>query len=133
MSFFEKMTAEKAKMLSPLVLAFIGDAVMTLYVKEYLAKSSDAKAGKLHIAASKIVCSEAQADLLDKIYETLTETEKGIFLRCRNAKYNSVSKNGTIADYKKASGLEAVLGYNYLIGDMDRCGVLLKFALPNNN
>jgi len=132
LEFFEKMTLEKAKMLSPLVLAFIGDAVMTLYVKEYLAKTSDAKAGKLHIAASKIICSEAQADLLDNIYEMLTENEKGIFLRCRNAKYNSVSKNGTVADYKKASGLEAVLGYNYLIGDTHRCGFLLNHALPKN-
>lgn len=133
MNFFEDMPAEKAKMLSPLVLAFVGDAVMTLFVREHLAKSSDAKAGKLHSSAAKTVCGRAQAELLDDIFGILTEEEKEIFRRCRNAKYHTTAKNVALADYKKASGLEAVLGFHYLAGNGPRCGELLGHALEKEN
>lgn len=129
MEFFEKISADKAKLLSPTVLAFVGDAVMTLYVREHLAKSSDAKAGRLHVLTAKTVCSKAQAELLDGIFGVLSEEEKEIFRRSRNTKTHSVSKNGTLADYKKASGLEAVLGYHYLTGNFARCKEILDFTL----
>lgn len=120
------MTAEQARLLNPLVLAFVGDAVQTLYVRENLARSSDSKAGTLHKRASGIVCCTAQAELFDRLSQMLTGEEKEIFHRARNSKNNTAAKNGSLADYKKASGLEAVIGFLYLTGQIERLNLLLS-------
>lgn len=126
MEILPPLPISKVKMLNPLVLAFVGDAVQTLYVRETLAKTSDYKAGQLHHLTAEKIKSHAQADQIDKLMPLLNDDEKEIFRRGRNAHQRTTAKNSTIADYKKASGLEAVFGYLYLSGQYDRLKTLLE-------
>lgn len=111
---------------NPVVLAFIGDAVHTLYVRESLARTTDYKANKLHKITSGEVKAAAQAEKADRIQSLLTEAEKDIYLRARNAHTGSSAKNASIGEYKKATGFEAVIGYLYLTGQNERLKELLK-------
>lgn len=125
MQFFDEITEKQAKLLNPLTLAFVGDAVQTLYVRERLTKAKDVKANALHKLTSQEVKSDAQAQRADELMPLLSEQEKEIFRRARNSKSNNVAKNSTLEHYKKASGLEAVFGYLYLTGQQERLGYLL--------
>lgn len=120
------ITSEEAKQMNPLVLAFVGDSVQTLYVRAKLATSEGAKAGKLHLIASKEICASTQADTVEKLIETFSEEEKDIYHRARNSKTKSFAKNADIIDYHKASGFEAVLGYLYLTGKKERLHYFLS-------
>jgi len=126
LKFFENMSAEQAKMLSPLSLAFVGDAVYTLYARSKVIQHSDAKNGALHSEATKMVKASGQAETVDAILDLLDEQEMGIYKRARNSKVHSVAKNATIGDYKKATGFEAVIGFLYLTGQEERIKFLLK-------
>ena len=126
MRFFENMTVEQAKMLSPLSLAFVGDAVYTLYARSKVIQHSDAKNGALHTEATKLVKASGQAEMADAILSLLTEEEMGVFKRARNSKTNSVAKNASIGDYKKATGFEALVGFLYLTGQDERLKYLLN-------
>ncbi len=117
-----------AKAYNPIVLAFVGDAVHTLIVRHDLTLNSDAKAGDLHRTASKKVSAVAQSKLADLLIPLLTEEEKDIYMRARNAHTHSSAKNADLADYKKASGLEAVLGFLYLTGQNERLFQLLNIG-----
>lgn len=117
-----------AKAYNPIVLAFVGDAVHTLIVRHDLTLNSDAKAGDLHRTASKTVSAVAQSKLADLLIPLLTEEEKDIYMRARNAHTHSSAKNADLADYKKASGLEAVLGFLYLTGQNERLFQLLSIG-----
>lgn len=125
MYFGKILTEKEAASLNPLVLAYVGDAVESLYVRHNLAVSHDSKAGELHKLASERVNAKEQAVLADTVWDTLTEEEKSIFLRGRNGKAHHKAKNQTGADYRKATGLEAVLGYLYLTGNVERITQLL--------
>jgi len=120
------MTEKKASLLNPLVLAYVGDAVHSLFVRERLVNVSDHKAGALHKLASDKVNAHAQACLADKLFSLLTEEEKEIFLRGRNGKNHHVAKNQTLHDYKNATGIEAVFGYLYLTGQNERLAQLVE-------
>lgn len=121
----QKITEKQAKLMNPVVLAYVGDGVHTLYVREKLAFSSDAKSGELNKRESKMVCATAQANALNNIYDILTEEEQSIFKRARNSKKNSRAKNSTLGDYVKSTGFEAVIGYLYITGQLDRLNFLL--------
>lgn len=119
------LSAKDAQQLNSLVLAYVGDAVQSLYVRQKLATSCDCKAGELHKLASKVVNAHNQALLSDKLFDTFTEEEKSVFLRGRNGKSHHKAKNQTGADYRKATGFEAVIGYLYLTGNDARIAELL--------
>ena len=120
------MDCQKAKNLNPIVLAFIGDAVYSLFVRERLTFQSDFKTGELNILATAQVNAGAQSSFLKEILELLSEDELSIFKRARNAKKGTRAKHASVADYNTATGFEAVLGYLYLIGDLDRLNFLLN-------
>ncbi len=116
---------DKAKQMNPLVLAFVGDSVQALYVRSTLSVSSTAKAGALHVQSAKKVCAGAQAEQADRLTAMLTDEERDIFHRARNSKSAHHAKNFEVIDYHKASGLEAVMGYLYLVGDIARLETLI--------
>ena len=120
------MDCQKAKNLNPIVLAFIGDAVYSLFVRERLTFQSDFKTGELNILATAQVNAGAQSSFLKEILGLLNEDEVSIFKRARNAKKGTRAKHASVADYNTATGFEAVLGYLYLIGDLDRLNFLLN-------
>ena len=119
------MTIEQATNLSALTLAYVGDAVQTLFVRQTLATAHDMKPENLHRLAVKVENCSHQASVADKVEQTLTQQEMAIYHRGRNAKSAHSPKNGTVGDYRKATGFEAVLGWLYLTGQEERLYQLL--------
>ena len=120
------MDKQKANNVNPIVLAFVGDAVYSLFVRERLTFSSDYKSGMMNKLATDEVNATAQAKFFQEIEALLTEEEIAIFKRARNAKKPTKAKHASIAEYNVATGFEAVLGYLYLIGDNDRINFILN-------
>lgn len=106
--------------LSPLTLAFIGDCVYEMFVREALVTEANRPGNELHTRKVKYVSATAQADAYRKIKDSLTEKEEEIFKRGRNAHTNHTPKNMSSADYHAATGFETLFGYLYLKGEIDR-------------
>lgn len=115
--------------LNPLVLAYIGDAVFELYVRTMLIDAHDAKAQALHRMSANRVRASAQARAAKGLFAELTERERAVFTRARNAKPNTMPKNAEPEDYSHATAFEAVIGCAYLSGDEERALHLMKRAL----
>lgn len=128
----ESMSVKQARELNPLVLAYIGDGAHTLYVRTKELKKTTGKADKLHVAVTSQVNAAAQARSMEAIRPLLNEEEEGIFLRARNSRQHSVAKNASIADYKTATGFEALIGFLYLTGQNERLEYLLKSGEPSD-
>ena len=122
----EFLTEKEILGLNPLVLAFVGDSVQQLMVRTKLASTSTAKAGELHKLQSEQIKASAQAKYMDELMSILTEDEIAIFKRARNTHMNTMAKNASVADYKKASGFEAVIGYLYLLRKNERLNQLFE-------
>jgi len=110
----------KPKQLSPLTLAFLGDAVFGLMVREKLVCDVNRPAGGLHNESVKLVNARAQAEAMKKLLPELTGEETAIYKRGRNAHTGSTPKNADKSDYQSATGMEALFGYLYLNGEIDR-------------
>jgi ribonuclease-3 family protein len=110
-------------------MAYVGDAVFELFVREKLLKTSDEHVKEQNLAARRIVNAKAQARLYFKIFDALTESEKAILKRGRNAHPASKAKNAGIADYRHATGLETLLGFLYLSGDGERLNFIMEKCL----
>lgn len=128
-SINEGAKARDAAHISPLALAHMGDCVYDLYVRTLLIDVHDFTAHRLHLAASKRVRASAQAEAARRLLPQLTEREAAVFRRGRNAHMGTVAKNASIADYRQATGLEAVIGYLYLQGEDERLHALMRTAL----
>lgn len=124
--FCEKMDKTRALNVNPIVLAFLGDAVYSLYVRKRLVFSSDFKANEMNTHTRDAVNASAQAAFLRRILPLLNEEETAVFKRARNAKKNTHAKNASLSDYHASTGLEAVLGFIYIIGDYERLNYLLN-------
>lgn len=105
---------------SPLALAYMGDSVLDLMVKTYFVINSNKQTYKYHKDVCNIVKAVNQSEFIDSIMEELSEEELDVYKRGRNATTHSKAKNATMGEYRKATGLEALFGYLYLIGDMNR-------------
>lgn len=117
-----------AQQYSPLVLAYMGDAVYELYVRKMLVEKGNTQVDKLHKSAIQIVKAEAQCEAFRKIENELTEKEMAVFKRGRNTK-SSVPKHSSVAEYRTATGLEALIGYIYLTGDNSRLDYIMNLIL----
>ncbi|SHI14526.1 Mini-ribonuclease 3 [Sporanaerobacter acetigenes] len=115
----KKLTVREASMLSPLQLAYIGDAVYELFIRTYLLER-DLPVHELHKEAIKYVKAKAQSDIVHGLEDELTEEEKAIVKRGRNAKTYSSPKNADLIDYKYATGFESLIGFLYLTGRQER-------------
>ncbi|MBE5754261.1 MAG: Mini-ribonuclease 3 [Clostridiales bacterium] len=127
------MDKNKANNVSPIVLAFVGDAVYSLFVREKLTFETDYKAGELQKLSAKEVNAGAQAELVKEILPLLTEEEIGIFKRARNTKKGTKAKNASVADYNASTGFEALLGYLYLTGQNERLNFILNKGVIDEN
>ena len=112
--------------MSPLTWAYIGDSVFELYIREQLINSIHAKPNKLHKEAIKYVKAKAQAEILNKIYDSLTEEEQEIVRRTRNTENHHLPKNAEPEDYMYATAFEGLVGYLYLTAQKDRLREILK-------
>ena len=125
MRYFDDKT--KLNAIPTLNLAFIGDGVFDLLVREYLVSTSNDHVGELNKAKVEMVNCKSQAEYANQLMSALTEEELSVYKRGRNTKVNSASKHSTLADYHAATGLEALFGYLYLKGEDQRIKEL--FAL----
>ena len=116
----------KPNELSPLTLAFIGDTVFDLLVREDLICTANRPANDLHNLAVKKVKASAQAEFIEKLLPELTEKEVAVFKRGRNAKVGHLPKNASQSDYHAATGFEALIGYLYLSDEIERITELYK-------
>lgn len=114
---------------SPLTLAYIGDGIFDIIIRTVVVGKGNTQANKLHQRTSKIVKAETQARMIEALEEFLTEEEADIYRRGRNAKSPTTAKNASVGDYRKATGLEALIGYLYLKDEMDRIMELVKKGL----
>lgn len=122
----EVLTKTQAARINAVTLAFLGDAVFTLFVRERLVRSNTGKAADLQRAAAKVVSAKGQSVFLDKVLALFTEEENEVFHRGRNAKKATKSKNASAGEYARSTGFEAVLGYLYLTGEDERIARLLS-------
>lgn len=115
---------------NPLTLAFIGDAVYELLVRERLVSKGSCPVKKLHSDAVEWVCCKAQSfALTETLWPELTEEEKAVALRGRNAHVGHVPKNASVADYHGATALETLFGYLYLKRETERIRALFEMIL----
>lgn len=116
-------------MYSPLSLAFLGDSVYDTLVREKLLRSANMPAAKLHSAKIKLVCAEFQSVAYDKLTEILTEKELAVLKRGRNATGNTVPKHAEAAEYRRATAVESLFGYLYLLGNTERIAELFDIIM----
>lgn len=117
---------------SPLVLAYIGDAIYELVIRTYLVRQGNKQVNKLHKSAKSFVKAEAQKDMYYKVESALTDEEVRIFKRGRNAKSQTKAKNASVSDYRTATGLEALFGYLYLKKDLNRIMELVAMGVKDD-
>ena len=106
------LTREDIAMLSPLQLAYIGDAVYELLVRTYIMEKG-LNVNQLHKKTTEYVKADAQSEIIHYLEESLTEDERALVKRGRNAKTNTSPKNSSMIDYKYATGFESLFGYLY--------------------
>lgn len=117
------------KTVSPLTLAYIGDCIYDLYIRTIIVEAGNAPVNKLHKRVSDLVKAQTQMELIKSIEDILTDEERQVFKRGRNAKSYTSAKNASKSDYRNATGFEALLGYLYMIGNIERISFLIKEGL----
>lgn len=124
-----KRSIEEVSLMKPLVWAYIGDNVYELFIRMKLVNSTNLDPHRLHIETIKYVKAKAQAETLKKIHDFLTEKEKDIVRRGRNAEAHHLPKNAELVDYKYATAFEALIGYLYLSKQDKRLKDILNMCI----
>jgi ribonuclease-3 family protein len=122
------ISVERANRISPVTLAFLGDAVYSTKVRTKLVLSGKGKPADLQKTAGKIVSAQGQSAFLREIENRLTEEELEVFKRGRNAKKGTKAKSASVADYNRSTGFEAVVGFLFLTGRNERIDELIAFG-----
>ena len=132
LSFFKEAFQLKevdAGMYSPLVLAYVGDAVYEIMIRTKVVNGGNVQVNKLHKMSASLVKAETQAKIVLALQEELTEEEISVYKRGRNAKSFSMAKNASMKDYRMATGFEALVGYLYLTERLDRLAEVVSHGL----
>ncbi len=127
------MTVKASELPSVAALSFLGDAVHSLYVRRMLVAGGTSKSGSLNEAARRYVSAEAQAVQARAVAELLTEEERDVYRRAFNSGHLNRPKHASGADYRAATGLEAVLGMHAHLGNTARIEELMKIAIAAEN
>lgn len=123
---FEKKEKEEVNLMSPLVWAYVGDAVYELYIRNYLVNTTKLNPHKLHIESIKYVKAAAQARILEELMPNLSEEEQNVVRRARNTQNHHLPKNANVADYMYSTAFEGLIGYLYLTDQKDRLKEILQ-------
>ena len=133
MLYGKKLSSSEAKNLNIINLAFVGDAVYSLFIRQKLMAGKEEKPNEMNKAAAEKVCAEAQSKLSEKLLPVMTEEEADIFRRARNAKKGTRPKHAKAYEYNNSTGVEAVFGYLYLTGNEERLLTLLNYEGEDEN
>lgn len=119
------------KQLNALALAYMGDAVLETHIRHYLISEGKVRPQELHKQATSYVSAQAQAEVLQAMWDEgyLTEEETAVARRGRNAKSGSIPKNTDLATYRMSTAFEAMLGYLYFAGRQERVNEIIAFAI----
>lgn len=109
-----------------LVLAYMGDSVFSLMVREHLVNKYDLKPNGLNIKANSVVCAKTQAEIMNLILPTLKQDELDVVMRARNSHLNSKAKNSSLHEYSLATQFEALVGYWYLNADHEKLNEMFE-------
>lgn len=115
---------KQINMMSPLTWAYVGDSVYELYIRTYLANTTNLNPHKMHVQSIKYVKASAQANIVKKL--DLSEEEKDIVRRGRNTQNHHLPKNASIEEYSYSTGFEALIGYLYLNKKENRLSEILQ-------
>ncbi len=127
-----KIHIDSPAQLSPLVLAYIGDSIYDLVIKTYLLETKgNMPVNKLNHYASYLLKAVTQSAMMEQIEPTLSKEEEAVYKRGRNAKSYTCAKNASVAEYRKATGFEALLGWLYLKGEFDRMMEIIKMGVDS--
>ena len=118
---------------SAAALAYLGDAVLEVYVREYLVNSGLSSSARLNSTALEYVKATRQAEAMKKILPVLTEEEEAVFKRGRNMGHTNTPKSATVAEYRSATGMETLFGYLHLRGKKERIAELFALAYNTHN
>lgn len=127
------LAKKDVRQIPALTLAYLGDCIFELVIRSMLVEKGIMHVSELNKASSGIVRAGSQAAMLKAIEAELTEDESAVFHRGRNVKSASCAKNATVADYRVATGFEALMGYLYLNGNIERILELVKLGLSERN
>jgi ribonuclease-3 family protein len=116
-------------LVSPLALAYLGDAVYDLYVRQYVLSRPSHRPNQLHREATRFVSAKAQAKAVRLLEGELTEEERGMLRRGRNAKSHAAPKNTDVLDYRHSTGFECLVGYLYVTRRYERLETLMRLTL----
>lgn len=130
---FHGVSPRNPALLSPTVLAYVGDTIFDLFVRTYYMETTDQTAHGLHVRCASKVCAKAQAAGFFRVEPMLNEEELSIYKRGRNTHLGTVPKNAKIADYRTATGFEALLGYLYLSGQDERLSQIVRAVLTDGD
>ncbi|GGE01210.1 mini-ribonuclease 3 [Paenibacillus nasutitermitis] len=125
--------AKQTNLINPVVLAYVGDAVFEMIVRQYLVAKPNHKSNYLHRQATSFVSAKAQRVILERWQPLLTEHEADIVRRGRNAKSGAPPKNADLADYRQATALECLVGYLYYEKQTDRLRELMEIAFQDSS
>ena len=117
---------EDVNLMSPLTWAYVGDCVYELYIRTKLINETNLKPHNLHIESIKYVKAKAQAELLEKLMEHLTEEEHDIVRRTRNTQNHHLPKNSNVTEYMYSTAFEGLIGYLYLTKQNKRLDEIFK-------
>lgn len=116
---------------SPLALAFVGDAVYTLLIREHIVTDKRQPINKLNQASVKYISAKGQFMALELINGILTEEEQNMVRRGKNTSKASVAKHASVEEYRASTGFECLLGYLKLTGQDERINFLVKYIIEN--
>ena len=131
-TFSSPISTEEALKMHPMTLAFIGDAVQSLYARTRISLSSNSKTGILHKEVTKVVKAVAQAHVAEVLLPEFDEVEADVFRRARNCQIQTSAKHADRSEYRRASGFEAVLGFHYITGNNQRLFYILEKCFEEN-
>lgn len=127
-----KKDITEVKLMPPLTWAYVGDCVYELYIRTKLVNETKLKPHELHIKAIGYVKAKAQAERLKNIYDKLTDEEKDIVRRGRNAENHHLPKNANVQEYMYSTAFEALIGFLYLTKQNKRLKEILELGEKNN-
>ncbi|PQP85407.1 ribonuclease III [Paenibacillus sp. PCH8] len=127
--WFPYPPSRPARLIPPIALAYIGDAVYEVAVRQYLLSKANMRPNHLHRSATGLVSAKAQSRILTSIEAELTEEEWDIVRQGRNAKSGSIPKNADVLEYRHATALECLIGYLYSSGRHDRMIELIGLGI----
>ncbi|SEG77904.1 ribonuclease-3 family protein [Paenibacillus sp. UNC499MF] len=126
---FRYPPSQKPELLNPLVLAYVGDAVYEMFIRQYVISMPSQRPNHLHRTATRYVSAKAQSRALQALLPLLTEEETNIVKRGRNAKSGSTAKNADVLEYRHSTAFETLIGYLYYKQAYERLNYIMQASL----